>query len=197
MDKKMTWLMEPGLRIYLLVLALFALASAFLSPWLGFSEGVAGVALYLYLRAGRARRKRELLRYLESMSFSVDTAARDTMANSPLAMVIFRPETGEVIWSNERFLRLIGRQEHLFDTRLDAAVPNFDTRWLMEGKNRCPSEVEVDAQRFLVFGHLVRQDEKGGRGGFLATTYWVDVTEYSSLREAYYTSRPVVAVLLM
>ncbi len=197
MDKKLSWLIEPGLRLYFLILALFALASAFLNPWLGFCEGIAVVLLYIYMRAGRAQRKRDLLRYLESMSFSVDTAARDSTVNSPMPMVIFRPETGEVIWSNERFLRLIGRRDHLFDTRLDAAVPGFDTRWLMEGKRRCPAEVEVDTRRCLVFGHLVRAEQKGDQGGLLAVTYWVDVTEYSNLRETYYASRPVAAILLL
>ena len=35
-------------------------------------------------------------------------------------------------------------------------------------------EVELADRRFLVFGHLVRTDEKGAHS-FLATTYWVDV----------------------
>ena len=65
----------------------------------------------------------------------------------------------------------------------------------MEGKTECPTEVEYGSRRFLVFGHLVRT---GGRsGGFLATTYWVDVTEFSLIRERYQATRPVAAVLLL
>ena len=65
----------------------------------------------------------------------------------------------------------------------------------MEGKNECPTEVEYGSRRFLVFGHLVRT---GGRsGGFLATTYWVDVTEFSLIRDQYQATRPVAAVLLL
>ena len=55
--------------------------------------------------------------------------------------------------------------------------------------------MEYGSRRFLVFGHLVRT---GGRsGGFLATTYWVDVTEFSLIRERYQATRPVAAVLLL
>ena len=50
-------------------------------------------------------------------------------------------------------------------------------------------------RRFLVYGHLVRASERGG--GFLATTYWVDVTELSAVRDRYQASRPVAAVLLL
>ena len=73
-------------------------------------------------------------------------------------------------------------------------MPGFSSRWLMEGKTECPAEVELSGRRFLVFGHLVRTDEKGAHS-FLATTYWVDVTDYSSVRDEYDGSRPVCAIL--
>ena len=74
-------------------------------------------------------------------------------------------------------------------------IPGFDTRWLLEGKNECPGDVAFAGRRFLVYGHLVRASERGG--GFLATTYWVDVTELSAVRDRYQASRPVAAVLLL
>lgn len=196
MNQKLARLTESSLRPYFIILMLFALISAYFLPWLGLGEGLAVIALFLYLRSVSARRRKELIRYLETMAYSADNAARDAMVNSPLPMVIFRPETGEVIWSNERFLRLLGRQEHLFDTKLDAAVPGFNSRWLMEGKFRAPDEVAVDDRRFLVFGRLVRP-EHGGKEEYLATTYWVDVSAYSDLREKFYATRPVTAILLL
>ena len=119
---------------------------------------------------------------------------KDTMVNAPLPMVIFRPENDEVIWSNDRFLQLTGEREHLFDTKITAAVPDFSSRWLMEGKTECPTEVRIGERRFLVFGHLVRTEDQGGRG-YLATTYWVDVTDFAQVRDIYYSTRPVVGIL--
>ena len=118
------------------------------------------------------------------------------MVNAPLPMVIFRPENDEVIWSNDRFLQITGERDHLFDTKISAAVPEFSSRWLMEGKTQCPTEVPVGNQRFMVFGHLVRSDDSGGRG-YLATTYWVDVTELANLRDTFRATRPVVAILML
>ena len=117
------------------------------------------------------------------------------MVNSPLPMVIFRPESDDIIWTNDRFLRLTGDREHLFDAKLSSVVPGFDTRWLLEGKNECPDHVSFCGRRFVVYGHLVRTGDKGG--GFLATTYWVDVTELCETRDKYLASRPVMAVLLL
>ena len=98
-------------------------------------------------------------------------------------MVIFRPESDDIIWTNDRFLHLAGEKEHLFDAKLSSVIPDFDTRWLMEGKNECPTEVTFGPRRFLVYGHLVRAS--GREGGFLATTYWVDVTEFCQVRDQF------------
>ena len=138
MNKKLSRLLEPSLGLYLTCLLLFAAASAFFSPPLAAIEGVIVVILYLYLRRSSNARKKEMLRYIESVTTNMDVATRDTMLNSPLPMVIFHPDTGEIIWSNDRFLQLTDEAEHLFDTKLSTLVPEFDTRWLMEGKTECP-----------------------------------------------------------
>ena len=194
--KKLSRLLEPGFQLYFVCLAVFALASAMRDPALGITEGVVILILYFYFRRTNALRQKEILKYIDNITCNVDVATKDTMINAPLPMVIFRPENDEVIWSNDRFLQLTGEREHLFDTKLSAAVPGFSSRWLMEGKTECPSEVDLAGRRFLVFGHLVRTDEKGAHS-FLATTYWVDVTDYSAVREEFYDSRPVCAILTL
>lgn len=195
MNRKLARLFQPSFQLYFVCLVLFALISAFFSIPMAVVELAAILALAVYSRQHTNRCRREIARYLENVTGTVDTATKDTMANSPLPMIIFRPESDDIIWTNDRFLQLTGEREHLFDAKLSALIPGFDSRWLMEGKTECPTEVEYGSRRFLVFGHLVRT---GGRsGGFLATTYWVDVTEFSLIRERYQATRPVAAVLLL
>jgi len=195
LNRKIAQLLQPSFQLYFVCLIVFALASAFFSLPLAGAELVAVACLGLYNRENNRRRRREISKYLESVTGTVDTATKDTMTNSPLPMIIFRPESDDIIWTNDRFLQLTGEREHLFDAKLSALIPGFDTRWLMEGKSECPTEVTYSGRRFLVFGHLVRT---GGRsGGFLATTYWVDVTEFCAIRDQFQATRPVAAVLLL
>ena len=196
-NNKLSRLLAPSLGLYLTCMVLFAAVSALFSPPLAAVEGVIVVILYLYLRRSNNIRRREMLRYMEAVTTNMDAASRDTMLNSPLPMVLFHLDTDEVIWSNERFLQLTDEQEHLFDTKLSDLVPGFDTRWLLEGKHCCPGEVRLGDRRFLVFGSLVRSEEKRGHTSMLATTYWVEITCYSQIREEFFASRPVVAILLL
>lgn len=195
LNRKISKLLQPSVQLYFVILILFALASALFSIPLAVLEAVVVLILGLYTRTSGHKRRREITKYIENITGNVDVATKDTMVNSPLPMVIFRPESDDIIWTNDRFLRLTGDREHLFDAKLSSVVPGFDTRWLLEGKNECPDHVSFCGRRFVVYGHLVRTGDKGG--GFLATTYWVDVTELCETRDKYLATRPVMAVLLL
>ena len=193
--KGLAHLLDPSFRLYFLFLAAFAFATALAGQYaLACVEGIIVLVLLLYFRRGNEVRKREILSYIDNISSNMDVAAKDTMVNAPLPMVIFQPDTEEVIWSNDKFLQITGERDHLFDRRVTEAAPGFDPRWLMEGKTQCPTEVQLGDKRFWVFGHLVRTGDKGERS-FLSTTYWVEVTDFSLLRDQFYASRPVVALL--
>ena len=194
MNQKLSRLMEPNWKLYFAVLGLYALLAIPFQPWLAAAELAAAIGLYAwFVRSSRARQKK-ILQYIDSITGSVDTASKSTLINSPLPIMVFRPDTGEVIWSNEDFLQLAGVREHLFEMKVDDAVPHFPTSWLLEGKSRCPERVEMNGRRFQVYGSLQRAKGRSAQG-LVATTYWVDVTESDSLRERYSATRPVMALI--
>lgn len=198
MQKTKARAFDTGFQLSFVLLAVFTIITALLREYaLAVAEGTAALLCYLgFLRHNR-RRQKALAKFMNSLTGDMDVAAKDAMVNSPLPMVIFRPESGEIIWTNDRFLHLTGRKEHLFDTKLEGLVEDFPTRWLMEGKSLCPQEIRLGQRRFQVYGHLVRTDELSRASGFLATTYWVDVTDLSRAKEAYFATRPVVALLVL
>ena len=194
MNQKLSRLMEPNWKLYFAVLGLYALLAIPFQPWLAAAELAAAIGLYAwFVRSSRARQKK-ILQYIDSITGSVDTASKSTLINSPLPIMVFRPDTGEVIWSNEDFLQLAGVREHLFEMKVEDAVPHFPTSWLLEGKSRCPDRVEMNGRRFQVYGSLQRAKGRSAQG-LVATTYWVDVTESDSLREKYSATRPVMALI--
>ena len=194
MNQKLSRLMEPNWKLYFAVLGLYALLAIPFQPWLAAAELAAAIGLYAwFVRSSRARQKK-ILQYIDSITGSVDTASKSTLINSPLPIMVFRPDTGEVIWSNEDFLQLAGVREHLFEMKVEDAVPHFPTSWLLEGKSRCPERVEMNGRRFQVYGSLQRAKGRSAQG-LVATTYWVDVTESDSLREKYSATRPVMALI--
>ena len=196
-NKKLSRLLEPNLQLYFVCLLLFSLAAVTVSPLLALVEGCATVALYLYSSRVNKKRRQGILQYIDSVTGSVDTASKSTLINSPLPIMVFRPDTGEVIWSNENFLQLAGVREHLFEMRVEDAVPEFPVQWLLEGKQECPERVVMNGRRFRVYGSLVRAKGRGGEQNLVATTYWVDTTEADVLKETYTATRPVLAIMMV
>jgi len=196
-NKKLSRLLEPNLKFYFAVMLLFALAAIPVNWQLALAEGALTVLLYFYFRQSNQKRRQGVLQYIDSVTGSVDTASKSTLINSPLPTLVFRPDTGEIIWSNESFLQLAGVREHLFEMRLSEAVPDFQVQWLLSGKQESPERVELNNHRFRVYGSLVRSRNRTGVQSLVATTYWVETTEADHLREIYEASRPVAAILML
>ena len=196
-NKKLSRLLEPNLKFYFAVMLLFAVAAIPVNWQLALAEGNLTVLLYFYFRQSNQKRRQGVLQYIDSVTGSVDTASKSTLINSPLPTLVFRPDTGEIIWSNESFLQLAGVREHLFEMRLSEAVPDFQVQWLLSGKQESPERVELNNHRFRVYGSLVRSRNRTGVQSLVATTYWVETTEADHLREVYEASRPVAAILML
>lgn len=184
---------ETGYRIFFALAVIFAGVTMLFSPVVAVVELAVLMAIFGLWLATREKRKREMMAYMETMSEDIDAATRGTIVNAPLPVALFKPETDEIIWTNDRFLEVAGSYDHMFDTTMAAAAPSFQSRWLTEGKLQSPEPVAVGDKSFMVFGNLI--DAKSG--GSLAMTYWVDVTYQVWATQQYEKSRPVVLTILL
>ena len=194
-NKKLSRLLEPNTKLFVVCMALFAVLSFTVDAMLGLLQAGVTALLFFYSRTLSAKRKQNVLQYIDSVTGSVDSASKSTLVNSPLPTMVFRPDAGEIIWSNEAFLQLAGVREHLFEMKLEDAVREFPVAWLLEGRQECPQRVELNGRRYRVYGSMVRT--KGRGGNMVATTYWVDTTDADDIRDTYLATRPVVAILMV
>jgi len=191
MNRKLPRLFQPNVRLYFMLLIAFAAASFFIG---GYGKILAGIqvivliSVAIYLRFATRRRTEKLLKYLESISDSMDLTVRDT----PLPVVIHNTETGEIIWSNERFTSITDSPEPFFERSISDVVPDYTWDWLLDGKNECTEPVPIDGKLYWVYGSVVQSERE-----YVAMTYWIDVTEYVGLSNAYLDSRLVFALLML
>ena len=196
MNQKIAQLLAPRFGLYFLAMIILAAITALLGHVdVAVAEVIVIALMYSVYHATTVRRKKTATDYLNNMLESLDSAARDNTLNCPLPVVMFRPDTDDVIWTNNRFLRLRNDQESLFDTKMSDLCPGFSSRWLLEGKNECPGEVSMDGRRYQVFGTV--SHGSGDESGSLATTYWLDVTDFATTRDIFTATRPVIAILLL
>lgn len=188
---------EPTKYIYNLLLLSFAILSfVFQLYYLAVLEALAILALAIFTMITAKKRKKKIADYIESVGFVVDNATKDTLRNSPLPMVIFHPENNGIVWTNNTFLEVTGQSEEVLEKRLTDIIPNFSSKWLMEGKPVDPELVELGGKKFQLYGKIVRMPQTEGLN-YLGIVHWVDVTYFENIRREYINSRPVFAIILL
>ena len=201
MNKLSRQIQEQGFRFYPAVMLLFAAATFLFCGqryyWLALAEAGAAGVLMIIGRVFSRRRQRELVKYIESVAYETEAAKNNTMMNFPLPMVTYILESGRIVWGNQEFFAICGRKQPSLNAYLEELVPGFSGKWLVEGKKRAPSIVEVNGRRFQVHGNVLRGKENQEVTGAMGITYWVDVTDYDDLRREYAASRPVIMLIMI
>ena len=127
----------------------------------------------------------------------MDTARSSNMLYAPLPMLVFDVTTGEILWCNDMFMQLTAQKEKIFETAVDAVIPDFTYRWLIEGKQEYPEQFRWNDRIYRVFGALSRPEPEGGEQPTLATTYWMDITESEQMRQTLELTKPLLAILMV
>ncbi len=200
MNRKIVKLFQPSMRLYFMVLVLFAVLTFFFeshSRYLAIGEVVIVVLLGVYTWVSGKKRTHRLLNYIESVTDNMDSAAKNSLINFPMPTVIYNPGNGQILWSNSQFNSIADSAEHIFEVRISDMVPGYNGKWLIEGKNVCPGFVELNGKRYKVYGNITRPERSTGQREFLATTYWMDVTEYADTYDEYVNSRPIMAIIML
>ncbi len=200
MNKKLQRFVEPNVRMYLFFLIAFAAATLFFEQYiLAAVEGGAILLLIVYSLIVAKRRRKELVAYIESVTYDADTAKNNTLLNFPLPMAVFSLNDSRVVWANQMFFDMCGMPGPKFEAHMDDLIKDFSGKWLLEGKNQYPGLFQVGERRYQVHGNIIRSgDDQPAEGrGYMGITYWLDVTEYDDVRQEYADSRPVVATIII
>ena len=200
MNKKLQRIVEPGTRLYLLIMALFAVASFFFNETLALIEaGVIALLVIYSLLAARKRRK-QLVAYIENVTYNAESAKNNTLMNFPLPIVVFKLADNQIIWGNQIFFDLFGNRQPSFEAELTDMIPGFSSKWLLEGKKQYPGLVQVGDRKYQLHGNIIRgknEDAKNDAQSFMGISYWVDVTDFDNIKQEYESSRPVTMIFVV
>ena len=203
MNNTLKRLAEPGSRLYLFFLVLFAAATLFFKVYdqdmftLAMIEGGIILLLIIYSLIFRRRREKQLAAYIESVTYDTENAKNNTLMNFPLPIAVFRLADSRIVWGNEMFFELCGDSGTRLDARISDTVPGFTGKWLLEGKSQYPTLLEVKGRKYQLHGNIIRSEKSDEASAFMGITYWVDVTEYDSIRVEYANSRPVAGIIVI
>ena len=200
MNKKLQKLIEPGIRLFLLIMVVFAVVTFFFNEQLAAIEAIVIALLIIYSLINARHRRRQLVSYLEDVTYNTESAKNNTLMNFPLPIVVFKMSDHQIIWGNQIFFDLFGGQQPSFDALLSDMVPGFTSKWLLEGKKQYPGLVQIGGRKYQLHGNIIRsrgEDVQESDRNFMGITYWVDVTDFDNVKTEYEASRPVTMLLVV
>ena len=200
MNKKFKKMLEPNVRLYFVLLIVFAVITFFYSQQnrlLAVIEAAVIIVLFIYSRLSGRRRKKEMMDYIESISETLNAASSGSMHNFPLPMAVCGIDDGRILSANDKFMKMTGERDHFFEIKISDVIPDFTMKWLMEGKTESSDLVQIGDRKYRVYGNLVRGEKEPGVRGFFASLYWMDITHFARVSEEFEMSRPVFSIIMI
>ena len=197
MSKKIIRGFRTNMTLYSLCLIAFVAVTVPFQPLLAAAEGLVALLVILVGRRRNKMAQASVRQYMDRVSGGMDTARSSYMLYAPLPMLVFDVATGEILWCNDMFTDLTGLKDKIFETAVDAVIPDFTYRWRLDGKREYPEQFRWNDRIYRVFGALSRPEPEGGDQPTLATTYWMDITEAEQMRQTLELTKPLVAILMV
>ncbi len=197
MNRRFSKAAMSAFHLCFIVLLIFSAISFFVADLsLAIAELFVCAVLYGVNMISAKKQQHDIQEYIEETMADVNRASRDFTIKSPMAEVVIRFHSKEVIWANAAFEEIIGDHDGFFEQSLFTLIPEFDLGWVIEGKTECPNEVEIGGRCFRVYGNIATNGSPD-ETETLATLFWLDVTDYSTSITEFENSRQIVSVIMI
>lgn len=195
-NKKFSGIFIPRASFYLWVI--FALVVVI--GILNIKVAIPGTALLIFLvyynyRSNR-RRQKEITRYIENLTFNIDSATKDTLLNFPMPLVVVELD-GTIIWYNSSF-RKVFEGESLLEKTIGNFIEELHPDNLIDNETtNISKEIVVNERHFNVLGSLVKIDDKTSADSYILLLYLVDNTELIELRRKHYEEKIATGLIMI
>ncbi|MDP4179516.1 MAG: DHH family phosphoesterase [Bacillota bacterium] len=194
-NKKYLWAFIPRASSYLGIILLLVVILTILKFWIG----MAGFALFAFMVFLNIRleykRQNELTKYIEDLTFHIDTATKDTLLNFPLPFVVLELD-GTIIWYNPPFRDIFGGKD-LLEKTITTFVNELEPKKILDGQAKINKNVIINSRNYNVLGNFVKAEKKSEKGEFILMLYLLDDTEFVELQKKYYDEKTCIALIVI
>lgn len=191
---KFSSILGPDVGVFLWIIAIAVVIVGYYNMMLGLA-GVLLLGYLIYHNLKAANRKKEELRlYIENLSENVDTATKNAILNLPFPLVII-DDQGIINWYNMLFSDIF-QGEYILDKKLSSYLSGVDIGRILKNGMEEFKNINIKDRYYDIYCNLINLSEDSGEKNIIIM-YFVDKTDYISLRNKYNGEKPVAAVLQM
>lgn len=141
------------------------------------------------------KRKGEISSYINELTYSVDSAAKNTLINSPFPLIILETN-GNVIWRSSTF------NKEFANVGINAYIDDLSAQIKSEIQNgivKVDKKVNIDNKIYHVIGEHVKIKKKDRRkdNKYMITLYFIDITETEKLLDEYNNAKTCMGIIML
>lgn len=186
---------ESKTKIYLIIIAVILLVLCinnllYVIPSIIVYAGIIFYTIWVY-----NKRKGELSSYIDDLTFTVDSAAKNTLINSPFPLIILETN-GNVVWRSSNF------NKEFANIGINAYIDDIAKEIELEIKNsntNIDKHVEINDKMYHVIGDYVqiRKKDRRKEAQYMIILYFIDVTKEVNLEAKYNNSKACMGIIMI
>ena len=188
--------LESKTKIYLVIIAILLIVLCIFKFVLIIPSVIIYGLIIAYTIWVYNKRKDELSSYIDELTLSVDTAAKNTLINSPLPLIILET-SGKVIWRSSKFSQEFANIG--INAYIDTIVKELNQAIEKNGTNKLDQEMKIGEKSYRIIGDYVkiRQKDKKKTKLYMTILYFIDITREKELLEKYKDIQTCVGIVML
>ena len=190
--------LESKTKIYLVIIAiLFILLCvqnvAYIIPAIIIYAG-----LLVYTIWVSQKRKGEVFSYIDELTLNVDSAAKNTLINSPFPLIIMETN-GNVIWKSAKFnmeFANIGINSYIDELANEIKQDIEENKDLVS----IDKQIEIEKRTYHIIGKYVKtkkKDKKKVQSEYTTLLYFIDITDKQELLNKFNNSKACISIIMI
>lgn len=194
-SRKLSRIFIPKAGFYLWVIFFLIIVITVLNPLVSVPGYILLVFLVIYNYKSTHMRNREITKYIETLTFNIDCATKDTLLNFPMPLVLAELD-GTTVWYNSSFKGIF--QNDTFQEETVAGLVSGLKPQIMEGDSiNISSEITINNRHYSVLGNLVKLDDSNNEESVIVMLYLVDNTELINEKQKFEDNKNTVGLIVI
>ena len=196
-SKKVFQTLVSKTKIYLVIIAVLLIALCFYEPNFITPSILLFILISMYAYWTNGKRKAEISKHIEELTYTVDSAAKSTLINSPFALIIAETD-GNIIWKSKKFVEEFATID----------ISNYLNNILKEMKlhiednpdktnKSVEKELKIGEKDYYIVGEYVKSKERKNSEEYMTTLYFLEQTEQVELRKKYQAEKLCVGIIMI
>ncbi|MCX8129885.1 MAG: DHH family phosphoesterase [Clostridia bacterium] len=194
-NKKISGIFVPRASFYLWIIFVLLIIVTILQWQVAIPGYLLLIALFYYNFRSSYVRQREITRYIENLTFNIDSATKDTLLNFPMPLVVVELN-GTIIWYNSSFRKIFDGEE-LLEKTISSFVGELHPENLIDEKTNICKEIEINNRHYCVLGNIAKVEDKNNKDEYILLLYLVDNTELIETRKLYNDEKPAIGIIII